>query len=192
MDRRQTLKALGLLAAGSLAETSMLAQFFRASASIREGGADWVPKLLSPEQAALLPDLVDVIIPRTDTPGARDALVHVFVDLFVSDCYPAPRRAIFLDGFGTIEAASRAAYDRTFLSLTGEERLALLMRLERESLEKGEPAEQSFVRSLKSLTVLGYFTSKPGATQAAEYEHAPGPFRGCVALTPGRKVQALQ
>ena len=192
MDRRQTLKALGALAATSAAGTSLLADFFRASAAIRDGRAAWAPVLLSAEQAALLPELVDVIIPRTDTPGAKDALVHVFVDLYVKDCYPAPQRAMFLDGFAALEAAARSQYGRAFAALTGAERLALLTRLERESLQKGEPPERSFVRSLKSATLLGYFSSKPGATQAAEYVHAPGPFRGCVPIKPGQKVSALQ
>src|SRR5215204_3345793 len=103
MDRRQTLKALGALAASNLAGTSLLADFFRVSASIREDGAAWAPKLLSPEQAALLPELVETIIPRTDTPGAKDALVHVFVDLFVKDCYPKAQRDMFLGGFAGLE-----------------------------------------------------------------------------------------
>ena len=192
MDRRQTLKALGALAASNVAGSSFLADFLRLSASIREDASAWRPKLLSTEQAALLPELVETILPRTDTPGAKDALVHVFVDLFVADCYPADRKAVFRDWLGAIESASHARYNRGFLALAGEERLALLTRLEREILEKGEPAERSFVRSLKSLTLLGYFSSKPGATQAAEYEQSPGPYRGCVDLEPGQKVQALQ
>jgi gluconate 2-dehydrogenase gamma chain len=192
MDRRQTLRALGALAASNFAGSSLLADFLATSASLREGAAEWVPKLLSPAQAKLLPELVETIIPKTDTPGARDALVHVFVDLFVADCYPADRRAMFLEGLDALERASEAAYGRKVLELSGEERLALMTRLERESFEKNEPAESSFIRSLKSLTLLGYFSSQPGATEAAEYEHAPGPFRGCVPLEPGRKVQAIQ
>jgi hypothetical protein len=192
MDRRQTIKALGALAASNFAGTSVLADFLGVAASIRDRGAEWAPKLLSPEQAKLLPELVETIIPRTDTPGARDALVHVFVDLFVADCYPADRRAMFLEGLEALERESQATYGRKGIELTGDERLALMTRLERESFEKNEPAERSFIRSLKWLTLLGYFSSRPGATEAAEYEHAPGPYRGCIPLEPGRKVQAVQ
>jgi gluconate 2-dehydrogenase gamma chain len=192
MDRRQTLKGLGALAGASLAGTSLLAEFFRVSAAIRDDGAAWAPKLLTPAQAALLPELVEVVIPRTDTPGAKDALVHVFVDLFVKDCYPQARREVFLQGFADVEAASRAKYGRDFLALAADERLALLTALERDSFQKNEPPEKSFVRSLKSMTMLGYFSSKSGATQAADYVQSPGPYRGCVALKPGQKVSALQ
>ena len=50
----------------------------------------------------------------------------------------------------------------------------------------------SFVRSLKNLTLLGYFSSEVGATKAADYEQSPGPFEGCLDLKPGQRVQALQ
>ncbi len=45
---------------------------------------------------------------------------------------------------------------------------------------------------LKRVTLLGYFSSKPGATQAAEYVQSPGPFEGCIDLKPKQRVQALQ
>jgi hypothetical protein len=187
MDRRQTLIGLG-----ALAGATFFADFSRVAAAIRRDGAAWTPRLVSAEQAALLPELVDAILPRTDTPGARDALVHVFVDLFAADCYTKEQQTAFLAGFGAVEAASRSAHDRGFLALTADERLAVLLGLERESIERNEPPEQSFVRSLKSLVVLGYFTSKPGVTESTDYELAPGPFEGCVDLEPGQKVAALQ
>jgi hypothetical protein len=127
--------------------------------------------------------MVDVVIPPTDTPGARDALVHVFVDLYLRDCAPKAQQEAFLKG---LDEAGRG-----FLDASKADRLARLARLERESLAKNEPPEQSFVRTLKSITLLGYFTSEPGATRAAEYEQSPGPFEGCLDLKPGQKVHAL-
>jgi hypothetical protein len=191
MDRRQSLRALGALAAGSLAGSPLLGEFFRVSAAIRDERAAWAPKLLTPAHAKMLPELVETIIPRTDTPGAKDALVHVFVDLFVEACYPEERRKIFLGGFDEVDAEARKAHGHPFLELAGDERLGLLQKLERESMASESPAEKSFVRSLKQMTLLGYFMSQPGATLAAEYELAPGPFQGCVPMTPGRRGQAL-
>jgi hypothetical protein len=187
MNRRETLKRLGLFAGGTLVTPSLLAEFHRVAASSQA----WTPKFVPARHAALLAELVDVVIPATDTPGARDALVHVFVDLFVRDCHATEQQELFLGGLDGLDAASRKDFGRPFLEATREERLALLVRLERESLDRGEPAERSFVRMLKSMTLLGYFSSKPGATLAAEYVHAPGPFQGCVDLKPGQKVHAL-
>ncbi len=184
MNRRESLKGIGLLAGAPLLPSDVLASFLRSAEAVEKTG-EWTPQLVTARQARLLPELVETIIPTTDTPGARDALVHVFVDLYVKDCYPAAQREAFLKGFDEVDKLG-------FLDLSPQERLALLVRLERESMEKNEPEDQSFVRMLKRVTLLGYFSSKPGATQAAEYVQSPGPFEGCVDLKPKQRVQALQ
>ena len=45
---------------------------------------------------------------------------------------------------------------------------------------------------LRELTLLGYFTSEIGATQAMAYEAVPGGYRGCVDLKPGQKAWATR
>ncbi len=48
----------------------------------------------------------------------------------------------------------------------------------------------SFVRILKDLTLVGFFTSRIGATQTLAYEAVPGGYRGCLELRPGQKAWA--
>ena len=170
---------------------SLLASFFQTAAAIKEGKEKWQPRLLSAEQAARLPELVEVIIPTTDTPGAKAALVHVFVDLYVADCYPKAQQELFLKGLDTLDDVSRKQAGRAFLKLAAAERLGLLKQLEKASWESNEAVEQSFVRMLKNLTLMGFFCSQPGATRAAEYQRSPGPFEGCTDLKPGQKADAL-
>ncbi|HJQ24172.1 MAG TPA: gluconate 2-dehydrogenase subunit 3 family protein [Blastocatellia bacterium] len=191
MNRRDSLKGLGLLVGGNLLAPSLLASFFQTAAAIREGKEKWQPRLLSAPQAALLPELVEVIIPTTDTPGAKAALVHVFVDLYVADCYPKAQQELFLKGLDTLDDVSRRQAGRAFLKLSAAERLGLLKGLEKASWEADEAVEQSFVRMLKNLTLMGFFYSQPGATRAAEYQRSPGPFEGCTDLKPGQKADAL-
>ena len=191
MNRRDTLKALGAMAGGSLLAPSIFADFLRIGDAITDGAGQWMPRIVSATQSALLPDLVETIIPATDTPGAKEALVHVFVDLYVKDCYPEAQQKVFLAGLDNVEAVSQKEFGRGFLALARDERLGLLKRLERESWEKHEPLEQSFIKMLKNLTLLGFFSSKIGATKAAEYVRTPGPFEGCIDLKPGQKVHAL-
>jgi hypothetical protein len=191
MNRRKTLKGLALLAGGNLLAPSLLADFLQISASLQKGNARWKPLLVSPQQALLLGELVEVILPATDTPGAREAFVHVFIDLYVKDCYPKAQQEIFLKGLDNLDAASRQESRRPFLQLSKEERLAFLKRLEKESWEKKEAEEKSFIKMLKRLTLLGFFSSQPGATKAAEYVESPGPFQGCIDLKSGQKVHAL-
>ncbi|MBX7124565.1 MAG: gluconate 2-dehydrogenase subunit 3 family protein, partial [Cyclobacteriaceae bacterium] len=45
------------------------------------------------------------------------------------------------------------------------------------------PAERPFILRMKELTMLGFFTSEPGATQVLQYSAVPGAYRGCVPLS---------
>lgn len=191
MNRRDTLKGLAVLAGGNLLAPSLLADFLQTSASLKKRKTRWKPKFVSPQHATLLAELVEVIIPKTDTPGAKEAFVHVFIDLYVKDCYPQAQQEIFLKGLNNLATISQKDFDKPFLQLSKEERLTLLKQLEKESWQKGEAVEQSFIKMLKNLTLLGYFSSQPGATKAADYVQSPGPFKGCIDLKPGQKVQAL-
>ena len=191
MNRRDSLKGLGLLVGGNLLATDAVADFLQTAASINAGDSLWQPRLLSARQAALLQELVEVIIPTTDTPGAKEALAHVFVDLYVKDCYPKAQQELFLKGLDDLDAISRKQLRRPFHNLSPDERLGLLKQMEKESWERGEAVEQSFIRMLKNLTLVGFFSSQPGATKASAYVRSPGPFEGCAELKPGQKADAL-
>lgn len=95
MNRRDSLKGLGLLVGGDLLATNTVADFLQTAAPIKAGNSRGRPRLLSARQAVLLQELVEVIIPKTDTPGAKEALTHVFIDLYVKDCYPKEQQEIF-------------------------------------------------------------------------------------------------
>ncbi len=191
MNRRDSLKGLGLIVGGNLLASDAVADFLQTAASIKAGESRWQPRLLSAQQAALLQELVEVIIPTTDTPGAKAALSYVFVDLYVKDCYPKAQQDIFLKGLDDLDASSRKQWRRPFLELSPDERLGLLKQMEKESWDRGEAVEQSFIRMLKNLTLMGFFTSQAGATKAATYVRSPGPFEGCTELRPGQKADAL-
>jgi len=122
-------------------------------------------------QGGALEEAVETILPETDTPGARAARVHVFVDLAARDCLaPADRQAL-VAGLDRLGAG--------FPSLAPVEKQRRL-----EAMDK--PA----FAVLKDLTMLGYFTSEIGCTQALAYEAVPGGYRGCLDLKPGQKAWA--
>lgn len=191
MNRRDSLKGLGMMVGGNLLAADAMAVFLQIAAPIKAGKSQWQPRLLSARQAALLAELVEVIIPKTDTPGAKEALTHVFVDLYVNDCYAKPQQEIFLKGLDDVETLSQKQWRRFFLELSATERLSLLKQLEKESFDNQVAVEQSFIRMLKNLTLMGFFTSQPGATKTATYERSPGPFAGCTELKPGQKADAM-
>ncbi|MET0553531.1 MAG: gluconate 2-dehydrogenase subunit 3 family protein [Vicinamibacteria bacterium] len=175
MNRRQSLIALSALA-GHACFPEVLARFGRALAA---PGEPWAPVLVTPDEGAVLAAAVDTILPDTDTPGARRAGVHVFVDLLVKHCRTADEQRAFAAGLDALEAASRARHGRSFADQAREAREAQLLAL--------ETAKDPFFAALKEATVLGYCTSETGATQALAYAHVPGDYRGCLPLAPGQK-----
>ena len=66
----------------------------------------WRPVLFDRTGGEALARVVDTLIPRTSTPGARDARVHEYIDLAVSLEPPEEKKA-FVDGSGGSRCAAR-------------------------------------------------------------------------------------
>jgi hypothetical protein len=139
------------------------------------------------QDIALLDEVADTILPETQTPGAKAAHVGAFMALMVTDTYENREQGIFRDGMRSLNGAS-------FMTATPAQRLALLERLDREqkaymdTRERGAPAH--YFRLMKELTLLGYFTSEIGCTQAMRYAETPGAFEPCVPYRPGETAWA--
>jgi hypothetical protein len=139
------------------------------------------------QDIALLDEVADTILPETKTPGAKAAHVGPFMALMVADTYEDREQGIFRDGIRALNATS-------FMSATPAQRLALLERLDREQKAymdtRAQGAPPHYFRLMKELTLLGYFTSEIGCTQAQRYEETPGRFEPCVPYTPGETAWA--
>ena len=181
MERREAIKRVGLLFGGVLyapAVTGLLS-------GCRTGGdGAYSPRTLTPAQDELVAQLTELIIPETDTPGARAAGVHEFIDLMLTDWMPDDDRAAFLAGLDDVEARSRAAHNAAFLDAPADGQVALLTTLEDEALAAAPApgAPPPFFAMLKQLTLLGYYTSEIGATQELQWIAAPGRYDGCAPL----------
>jgi len=166
----------------------------------------WAPRGLTSAQAKVLDVVAELIMPATDTPGAREAGVPKFVDQAVADyCTPADAQAI-RSGLDRIDADARAAHGAAFTALTPAQQTALLQRYDAEgrgprtpaaAVGRGEtetglanqpnaavapPKGPPFFPVLKDLVTVSYFTSRLGATKAVRYDPNPGAYRGCVPL----------
>jgi hypothetical protein len=186
VNRRDSLKTLSVVTAHALFP-SVLAAAAEAAAGLEASGQAWTPRWIRPPRAAMLEALVDTILPATGSPGARQARVHVFVDLALRDCYTPEEQKLFLDGLEGVADACQSRHGRPFEACSPEERHALLAPLDAASYTPDTGTRGSFIRILKDLTLVGFFTSRIGATQALAYEAVPGGYRGCLDLRPGQK-----
>ncbi len=136
----------------------------------------------SADEIALLDEIGDTVIPATDTPGAKATGIGAFMVMMVKDCYDDAHHAAFQTGLAKINAASRAKFGQDFIPASPVQRTALLNELDAEQKRHNatkaanEPAH--YFRMMKQLTLLGYFTSEIGATQALRFTEVPGSLDG--------------
>ncbi|MGH6963282.1 MAG: gluconate 2-dehydrogenase subunit 3 family protein [Phenylobacterium sp.] len=137
----------------------------------------WTPAALTPAQARALDAAAELIVPATDTPGARAVGVPQFIDRAVGNWCSPPQAKLLRSGLDQLDADAVAAHGAPFADLTAAQQTELLTRYD----TSGDP-QRPFFGFLKELTTIGYFTSKPGATIALRYDPVPGDYRGCVPL----------
>ncbi len=142
-----------------------------------------------------LDEVAETIIPETSTPGAKAAAVGTFMTVMVNDCYTPADQEVFKQGISLLKEASNKKFNRSFLDITAEEKNVLLNEVNKEAKEytASKKADQPhhYFRMMKELTLLGYFTSEPGATKALNYVLVPGKYEGCIPYKKGDRAWAL-
>src|SRR5687768_866456 len=143
ITRREALRRAAVILGGALS-ASTVAGVLAGCEAPREaaGGADWVPRALSRDQAELVATIAEHIIPATDTPGARAAGVHRFVDTMLAGHYPAAERDRFVAGLEGVDVRARQAHQKPFMQLAAAEQVALLTTMDRDAYPAGGAAAQ--------------------------------------------------
>ncbi|WP_027303401.1 gluconate 2-dehydrogenase subunit 3 family protein [Rudanella lutea] len=176
MNRRKAIQRTSLIVGGMLAAPILQAVQGQALSATNR-------LAVSAEHEALLADLADVIIPTTATPGAKAARVEQFIVRVVRDCYETPEQEKFYNGLTGFGQLCQKTFGKPFADLGEADRISAV-----KLLTKANPA---FFKSMRELTVTGYFSSKIGATQALAYQPIPGKLIGCMPLTNDQKTWAL-
>lgn len=164
LSRRQLLKNVALMTGGVLSSSvigGIMSGAFAQDIIIVDN------PVFSPDELKLVAELADIIIPDTDTPGAKAALVHDYIHAIVSDWYYDDERANFMRGL--------RAVDSGFMAGSARERHVIMTALDNE-----ERDDKTFFAEFKELTLVGYFSSQIGAEEELRYEQYPGPYQGCV------------
>jgi hypothetical protein len=120
----------------------------------------WTPKVLSAAQNDTVVTLAEIIIPKTETPGATDARVNEFIDGVLADASEDNRKK-FLDGLAWLDTHTTEAHGAPFTKLTHEQQVAVLTALSTLPPDASPvPSGAEFFQAIKSLTVTGYYTSE--------------------------------
>lgn len=194
MQRRELLKLLAIASALPAVPSSLLAACREIHASLAETPA---LKILSPHQDAAVTAMAELIIPRTDTPGAKDTHVNLFIDHIVADWYSDEERKQFLAGLAAVDSRTQLLFQRNFVDASAAQQIAILRSLGDELAQaaaavangprgyRGSPPqpENNFYLQFRELALTGYFTSEAAFTQQLHEEIIPGRFSGCAPVS---------
>ena len=186
MERRELLKLIALATGSAFIGGDLLLSGCKNAPAI--GGATF-----SEEDIAFLDEVAETIIPKTTTPGAKDAAVGSFMTVMVNDCYDKKDQDIFHEGIKKLDDACQKAHNTGFMKATPEQRTSLLTTIDKEAKEhksKQKDGPNHYFTLMKQLTLFGFFTSKPGATQVLRHEPVPGRYDGALAYKKGDRAWA--
>ena len=207
MQRRDVLKLLTSSAVFSVMPLQSMLTMREARAQIGEFSGI---RTMNPHQNATVVTISELIIPQTDTPGAKGAKVNEFIDLLLTEWFDAPEKSRFLDGIGVLDAASRKRFHAEFVSCTAAQQLELMKQFDdaamsfAQSQRKGVATRTTSARTqkvaapsplahgpmgageffymLKKLTIFGYYTTEIGFSQELGDSIIPPGHDGCAPL----------
>jgi gluconate 2-dehydrogenase gamma chain len=184
MNRREALKRTAWVMGGVVSAPAIMGILKGCKA---EPKIDWKPEFLAQDQAGIVSEVAEIIIPKTDTPGAKEVGVPGFIDNILKDCYSKEDQDRFTTGLVSFNEEAQKAYGDAFMDLEPEQQQEYVKKVHDEAIkaeQTTQPApKRPFILMMKELTMLGFFTSKVGATQVLQYDPVPGAYKGCIPLS---------
>src|SRR5208337_746097 len=146
-------------------------------------------RTLNPQQNAAVKAMAEMIIPKTDTPGATDVGAAEFIELMLTEWYETAEKDLFLKGLADVDARSQTLFSKDFAGCTPTQQAEILSWLgekmteqadrERDHTSAASDESESFYPMLRQLVLTAYYTSEVGATDELHFEIIPGRYDGC-------------
>ena len=203
MNRRDLLKSIAILTGGAVIGGEL---FLTGCKSAAKTEAEFTAANIS-----LLDEVGETILPTTKSPGAKAAKIGEFMKVFVNDCYTENDQKAFKNGIVQLEEACEKMHGKAFMECSPQERHDFILSLEKESKEfnknrderdkpqkdQAEREKREFTSSpshyytmIKQMTLMGFFTSKVGCTEALRHEPVPGRYDGAFPYKKGDRAWA--
>ncbi|MEK6152676.1 gluconate 2-dehydrogenase subunit 3 family protein [Flavobacteriaceae bacterium 3-367] len=205
MDRRKALKNMGLTLGYAVATPTLISIM---QSCKEQAVAEWTPSFFSKDEGAIITHLVDIILPKTDTPSASEVQVNIFIDKFVNEVMEAEQQGFMKMAMGKFtDKALQDSGKETIADLGSEDLepvLAGALKISKEqekehkeaieafmiAMQESEGAEgggqlsdevarYAFADNLRGVTIWGYKTSEYIAEEVLAYLPVPGEYIGC-------------
>ncbi len=179
MDRREILKYTALATGAALSAPLLTVILSGCKSEPAISATDFQPKFFSAEQFQMVSELVDVILPKTDSPSASEVGVHKMMDHMAMAVFTADQQKDWKTGFGKLaESLSKSFAEKGIAGTDAAKAVGIL-----NSLEKSEgDAKNAFMR-FKQQTIAYYLSSKEVGTKFLNYLPVPGEYKPCIKLS---------
>ena len=166
MNRRDLLKK-GVYSLAGVTLSSALISSLQSCTSIEK----YSPLYFSKTEFSLLSNIVDFLIPKTETPGGLEMKVPQFIDIIISETYNSESKNNFSNKFklliedfksNNIDLSDYNSIKSKFVN------------------DFNNKAHQEVYNQIRDLTVWGFKTSKEIALNVLNYNPIPGYQLGCV------------
>ena len=178
MDRRALMRSAILLVGGSVAGAP-------AAAALAQGAT--AKRFFTPAQFYVLDQVSEIMIPKTDTPGARGAGVPVVIDQLMINWASPKRGEQFRALMDDIDLRARAKAPAGLRGLSAPAQLEFVRAYDAEKMD----AQESVYRRFKELVLTLYYLSEVGATQELRYELVPGKWEPWTTIGPDARAWAV-
>ncbi len=185
MDRREILKLSSAILGYTIVGGTAAAVLSGCKSDIDVKPADL--DLFDQATYELIVDVTERIIPKTDTPGAKDAKVVSYIHNRLKHFSNAEESNKILEDLKRFDVLSNEKFGKQYNHLPGVEKDEIMDMMQAEASNDGD----HIFNSLKRETMVGFFTSEVGATQVLRYDPLPGAYIGCIDYAPSDKVWAL-
>jgi gluconate 2-dehydrogenase gamma chain len=193
MNRREAIHLLALSAALPIVPRNLMA--------LREArtllGPPATPGTLSAHQSATVRAMAEMILPRTETPGASDVGATEFIDLILTEWYDESQRNVFRNGLVDVDSRTQALFGKDFVDATPIQQADILSSLGEKMTEEARAAssqprrvrevpagqDRNFYFMLRRLTLTAFYTSETGATAELNFEVIPARHDACAQRT---------
>ena len=189
MDRSEALRLLAAGTALQLAPRNLGAVLREARQLLASPAPS---RTLNPHQDATVNAMTELILPRTDTPGAADVGVSEFIDLMLSEWYDEQDRARFLNGLAEVDLRTQTLFGKNFVEGSPDQQSEILIWLGEKMTEEGDatggrnrqrrgasPRSETFYPMLRRLTLTAYYRSEAGATEELHFQLIPDSHEEC-------------
>lgn len=184
IDRRKALAGVAAMFGAQLfAPIARAAGLIPAHMAVISDGAPSI-QVFTPDERALMTQLCDRIIPKTDTPGAIEAGVPAYIEKLLADWSSLSDRDPIVAGLAEIDTASMQKYKVRGSKATPAQQDELLTLAMNGQFSRSK----DFFEAFRQLVIVGYYTSEIGITQEREYLPVPGEYNGAFPYAQVNKV----